>query len=268
MSTLNLYQRKSNFESMLENTYHDDQGNTVYTVHTPLAMSMNRTTTISKTIRDPFGNARTLAAPAAEGSTANENKVTLDTTRNSTSCHDDDASLASGGEHKSVSVNDKPYVPHDVDDKNAPLDSKSAVSKQSGNFDRANFEYIAQIDWKMIKSTKIRFATGQRSGKEIHVKDLFRRQGWGAWGRHHIFTGEDGKEYKWRMVRNHSEMVSNDSSKTLIAKSHAKMLFHSKQNPPRLEIFPTGLHMVDEIFVTFCYIERMRQAMEESTWLS
>ncbi|KAJ3884752.1 hypothetical protein GG344DRAFT_60178, partial [Lentinula edodes] len=47
-------------------------------------------------------------------------------------------------------------------------------------------------------------------------------------------------------------------SKMLVATFHQERLF-SKNNTARLEIFPPGQHMIDEIFVTFTYIERLRE---------
>ncbi|KAJ4471083.1 hypothetical protein C8J55DRAFT_551271 [Lentinula edodes] len=109
-----------------------------------------------------------------------------------------------------------------------------------------NFIYVAQIDWK------------------IPVKDLFRKEGWGFWGRHRVFTGEDGQEYRWNLGRTHPQLVLNDASKMLVATFHQERLF-SKNNTARLEIFPPGQHMIDEIFVTFTYIERLRRAKESLT---
>ncbi|KAJ4471072.1 hypothetical protein C8J55DRAFT_435707 [Lentinula edodes] len=126
-----------------------------------------------------------------------------------------------------------------------------------------NFIYVAQIDWKVFRSSKIRFGTGQRSGLEIPVKDLFRKEGWGFWGRHRVFTGEDGQEYRWNFGRTHPQLLLNNASKMLVATFHQERLF-SKNNTARLEIFPPGQYMIDEIFVTFTYIERLHRAKERS----
>jgi len=76
-----------------------------------------------------------------------------------------------------------------------------------------------------------------------------------------MFTGEDGKEYKWFLRRRYPELTLNDGSNTSIAIFHPKRLF-SKEDRGRLEIFPQGQHMVDEILVTFTYMERVRKARE------
>ncbi|KAJ3913445.1 hypothetical protein F5877DRAFT_17453, partial [Lentinula edodes] len=97
---------------------------------------------------------------------------------------------------------------------------------------------------------------------------LFRKEGWGFWGRRRVFTGEDGQEYRWNLWEDSSpdsnlvlQLVLNDASKMLVATFHQERLF-SKNNTARLEIFPPGQHMIDEIFVTFTYIERLRRAKE------
>ncbi|GAW03025.1 hypothetical protein LENED_004713 [Lentinula edodes] len=53
--SLNLYQRHRGFGPIMNNTYYDDHGDTIYTVHTPFSLSLHRTTTISKAIHDTAG---------------------------------------------------------------------------------------------------------------------------------------------------------------------------------------------------------------------
>ncbi|KAJ3874788.1 hypothetical protein F5051DRAFT_431077 [Lentinula edodes] len=197
MSSLNLHQRRPHdIEAILENTYFDDNGNTIYTVHTPLKLfDSTSITTISKVVHS----------------------------------HSDSDKARS--------------LPPDGDDKH-PTPSHEADG------DRSTFEYIAQIEWKILESSKIRFGWGRHSGREVH----------------RVFTAEDGKEYQWRLSSGHSELVSYDALKTRIATFHPLVLFNSKKNRARLEIFPPGLHMVDEIFVTFIYIEGLLEGKEKSTW--
>ncbi|KAJ4471085.1 hypothetical protein C8J55DRAFT_178152 [Lentinula edodes] len=213
MSSLNLHQRRPHdIEAILENTYFDDNGNTIYTVHTPLKLfDSTSITTISKVVHG----------------------------------HSDSDKARS--------------LPPDGDDKH-PTPSHEADGY------RSTFEYIAQIEWKILESSKIRFGWGQHSGREVLVKDFLRKKGWGSGGRHRVFTAEDGKEYQWRLSSGHSELVSYDALKTRIATFHPLVMFNSKKNRARLEIFPPGLHMVDEIFVTFIYIEGLLEGKEKSTW--
>ncbi|KAJ8082619.1 hypothetical protein PM082_008474 [Marasmius tenuissimus] len=98
------------------------------------------------------------------------------------------------------------------------------------------------------------------------AKDFYRKEGWGPYGRHRVFTAKDGKEYKWLQHSFHSELdsflmydgsieyklITNDGNKTTLAKSVRKSFgLIGKAHPGYLEIFPSGEHMVEEIFVTF-----------------
>ncbi|KAJ3884708.1 hypothetical protein GG344DRAFT_71133 [Lentinula edodes] len=106
MSSLNLHQRRPHdIEAILENTYFDDNGNTIYTVHTPLKLfDSTSITTISKVVHG----------------------------------HSDSDKARS--------------LPPDGDDKH-PTPSHEADG------DRSTFEYIAQIEWKILESSKIRLGS-------------------------------------------------------------------------------------------------------------
>jgi len=61
------------------------------------------------------------------------------------------------------------------------------------------------------------------------------------------------------------KLVKNNSAKTPVAKFHRRNFgfwSKSKKSPAYLEIFPEGEHMVDEIFSTFIYIEKIRSEQE------
>lgn len=144
--SLNFYQRHRNLEPILKNDFYDDQGQTVYKVHTPAGL--NRTTTISKAL--------------------NDNSLT-DTVGH-------DASATSLDEGLQVAVNEE-----SVDDStglNTNSESSAPTSPTPGMLPEAhtNFVYIAQIDWRVIKSTKIRFGDGRYSGREVLAKDFFKKQ--------------------------------------------------------------------------------------------
>jgi len=227
--SLNLYQRHSNFENLINNTYCDDKGNTTYTIHTPSALS-NRTTTISKALHD------SLSEPVSNeaGTSLDDSSPPLD--------GDNATSLSSGTQHSSTP---RPALP------------------PNGTGTRSNFVYVAQIEWRITKDTKLRFGMGQYSGREMLVGKFFRKEGFGFWGRHRVFTGDDGKEYKWCLRRVRPELVLNDGSNTIVATFHPQRFFWGKDRA-RLEIFPQGQHMVDEIVVTFTYVERIRKVRQRA----
>ncbi|KIK64377.1 hypothetical protein GYMLUDRAFT_39922 [Collybiopsis luxurians FD-317 M1] len=194
--SFNLYQKQHNLEPVLNNTWYDDEGYTVYTCHTPFRVSPHRTTTISKSVRE---------------------------------VNNDDTGNDQNSETPSV--------------------------------DRTNIIYLAQIDWNIIKSSKMRFGSGRFSGREIEAKEYIKKEGWSLYGRNCTFTGEDGKKYKWRIVGLNPELILNDTSETPVALFHRETLSTKSSH---LEVFPTGQHMVDEIFVTFIYIEQLRRAQGQS----
>ncbi|KAE9405830.1 hypothetical protein BT96DRAFT_988075 [Gymnopus androsaceus JB14] len=255
--SLKLYQRHPrSLEPILENTYLDVGGQTIYRVHTPFAPTPNRTTTISKTL---YGSPIGIDHPPLSPSTI----------RRVLPKDDNAANLASGSQRESVDDSGLEIEPNASGEASNTAGHEAtnplATRKSRPTLDRegTNFTYLAQIDWRVFKSSKIRFGEGQYSyaGREVHVKDLFKKQGWGWWGRHRVFTGEDGNEYRWRLGRTRPELTLNDALKTPIATFHNQRLF-SRQGCAYLEIFPQGQHMVDEIFVTFIYIERIRRVKQ------
>ncbi|KAJ3837537.1 hypothetical protein EV361DRAFT_802554 [Lentinula raphanica] len=252
--SLNLYQRQRTFEPMMNNTYEDEHGNTAYTVHTPFAFSPHRTTTISRAIHDIQGSGPSSTPVLARRITITGNEQRL----SFTDSHTEGQTLDDDPESLDV----HPRNSHIATAPSYHSSSIPATMTRRRTADH-NFIYVAQIDWKIFRSTRIRFGTGSRSGREILVKDLFNKEGWGFWGRHRVFTGDDGKAYRWNFGRTHPQLVLNDHPDTLIATFHQERLF-AKQNKAYLEIFPLGQHMVDEIFVTFIYVERLRKAKERS----
>ncbi|KAK0186378.1 hypothetical protein F5146DRAFT_1161148 [Armillaria mellea] len=140
-------------------------------------------------------------------------------------------------------------------------DLRGARSEEVDFQDR--FVTLGYIDWKVFVSSVLRF-----NGTEVKATEYLRKQGWGFYGRNRVFTGPDGKEYKWILGASISKLVLNDKSETLIAKYHTRKLglfSPAKARPAYLEITPEGVHMVDDIFFTFIYIEKLRQEEERNT---
>ncbi|KAF9063121.1 hypothetical protein BDP27DRAFT_1335557 [Rhodocollybia butyracea] len=227
--SVNFYQLHGTFGDVINNTYCNPHGATVYTVHTSSVLTPTRTTTISKALHD------SLPEPPRR-----EPGISL--------ADDSPTPLASG---TSDALHNS-----DVD---ADPSTPEPTSPRRGTGVRTNLAYIAQIEWGVFKSSKLRFGIGRYSGREVLVEEFFRKQGFGFWGRDRVFTGEDGKEYKWRLRATYAGLTLNNGSDTLIAVFHPKWPLFTKDGG-RLEIFPRGQHMVDEIFVTFTYVERIRKA--------
>lgn len=102
--------------------------------------------------------------------------------------------------------------------------------------------------------------------------------------RNRIFSGPDGREYKWELretkpeVRylylpcaksplNHIQLYLHDGSNRLIAKYHRP---HggviSTAVLGSLEIFPPGDEVVDLIVTTFIYLEKLRKDRDQASY--
>ncbi|KAF5370532.1 hypothetical protein D9757_010141 [Collybiopsis confluens] len=236
--SLKLYQQKYKRDDNLNDNFVDSNGQPVYKVHTPFAI--HRITTISKTSHYR-PTVSSLSTPSAQGASDEEAEA------------DDVASLDSQRRGRTLSLEER--RPRGEEELPTPGQDETTQSHLD------NFEYVAQIDWRIVKTAKMRFANGRYSGQDVKVSDMFRKEGWGCWGRHRVFTAEDGKEYKWRMKGSYSELILNDGSKKIIAASRP---WKFSMRKPHFEIFPEGLHMIDEIFVTFIFVEELRKTSERA----
>ncbi|KAG6916908.1 hypothetical protein DXG01_004741 [Tephrocybe rancida] len=54
------------------------------------------------------------------------------------------------------------------------------------------FAYFGHVEHNMIASAVLHFGD-----QRYEAKDYFKKDGWGAYGRNRVFTGLDGREYKW-----------------------------------------------------------------------
>ncbi|KAF9070686.1 hypothetical protein BDP27DRAFT_1323246 [Rhodocollybia butyracea] len=224
--SLKLYRRRNGFEASLNNTYCDDHGNVFYTVNTPMKPITKRVTTISK----PF---------------------------DITTGIDENAALVLPVSLRRSAGSDQEE--RDTDSPSTSLSRRGSDASRNG----PAFIYIAQIEYNTKTSSKIRFSTDQHT-KEVEAKTFFRKERKSVWvPRDRIFTGEDGKEYRWHPTTKLTELTSNDDPRTPIATYYRDTALTKVENG-YLEIFPEGQHMADEIFVTFIYVERLRTNTERA----
>ncbi|EAU80768.1 hypothetical protein CC1G_04878 [Coprinopsis cinerea okayama7 len=82
----------------------------------------------------------------------------------------------------------------------------------------------------------------------------------GKYDSERTFVAPDGKEYRWEMQSDRSELCLNDASKTLMGKYHRKKygIFHDK-SPAYFEIQPSAEGIVDVVVLTYVYMECLRQ---------
>ena len=102
--------------------------------------------------------------------------------------------------------------------------------------------------------------------------------------RSYKFTGPDGVEYRWAMgamgvnypkvslfiaspalstLNEALKLVTMDEKKTVVAKFHRAHHITKKQKA-RLEVEPSGMHMLDHIVLTFAFVESRRRERESS----
>ncbi|PPQ99178.1 hypothetical protein CVT24_009269 [Panaeolus cyanescens] len=85
-------------------------------------------------------------------------------------------------------------------------------------------------------------------------------------GSDRIFRGTDGQEYKWTLGKKCSQLYLNSGGKQLIAAFHPRkhgLLGIRARTPPYLEITPLGMEMMDLVFCTFIYVEKIRSEREQ-----
>ncbi|KAJ6616392.1 hypothetical protein B0H10DRAFT_2392384 [Mycena sp. CBHHK59/15] len=98
--------------------------------------------------------------------------------------------------------------------------------------DAANSEWfglLAYIYWHVVGSTVIRFG-----GQDIDAATFFRKENFSLYGciesglitkdREHVFTAQDGKEYRWSHTLYTMKLKVNDASATLMAEYRVKSM--------------------------------------------
>ncbi|TEB27947.1 hypothetical protein FA13DRAFT_1755962 [Coprinellus micaceus] len=125
-----------------------------------------------------------------------------------------------------------------------------------------HFERIGEVQFNTIKHSILTYKNVSQS-----VDKFFRKKAsWVNLGSHRIFTGPDGKEYRWKVANTKPVLYTNDEAQTHVAKFHQQDIISitPKAKAATLEIYPAGEHMVDLIVVTLVYIEKLRRDRERA----
>jgi len=79
--------------------------------------------------------------------------------------------------------------------------------------------------------------------------------------RSRIFTGPDGREYRWKRRNAKVELYLNDDSKRIVAKYHLPHTgwFIKPKNPATLVIEEPAVKIADLVVTTFVYMEKLRR---------
>ncbi|KAJ8583985.1 hypothetical protein M405DRAFT_774760 [Rhizopogon salebrosus TDB-379] len=117
------------------------------------------------------------------------------------------------------------------------------------------FEVMGEIEWHIFRPSKFRFG-----GNEVEAKRFIERRG--LMGRKRVFTGPDGRSYRWDMVSRTRVVVLslNDGSRTVVARSHRVT---GRRRKATLEISPTLAPMMDVVILTFVFVEKLRMEKEQ-----
>ncbi|KAK7691230.1 hypothetical protein QCA50_006333 [Cerrena zonata] len=117
-------------------------------------------------------------------------------------------------------------------------------------------EEIARIHWHLLHSSKLIW-----DEKTLEMKKFLESKGF--WGRARIFTGPDGKNYKWNMGWLTSYLELDDASEApkRVAELHQGNFLKGKKSV--LEIDESVLFMQDLIIITFIFVETRRRDREK-----
>ncbi|KAJ7490956.1 hypothetical protein FB451DRAFT_628376 [Mycena latifolia] len=188
-------------------------------------------------------------------------RLLLTTATPSNSIYTDESGAPKYKVNTPFKVHDRTTAISRVVEHGIPRRRSGSVSGPDGEEEEGErFASLAHIDWHLVEPTVIRFR-----GRELSTRDFFRKVGWGWYGRHRVFTALDGREYKWILGAYTSQLKLNDAAETPVARYSPKKLgLFFKPRKASLEVFSPFEGMVDEIVVTFVYIERLRKTKERA----
>ncbi|KAF7323402.1 hypothetical protein HMN09_00121100 [Mycena chlorophos] len=128
------------------------------------------------------------------------------------------------------------------------------------NVPRASTQEVATIRWNLVHSTVVTFANDNVDHK---TKTWLRHEDVQHGLSLHILTARDGNEYRWSQDRETGQLQlrTTDAEEALVACFHKKHVFPEfLPNRPlaALEVLDGFEKMVDEILVTFIYVDNRR----------
>ncbi|KAJ8595150.1 hypothetical protein M405DRAFT_857545 [Rhizopogon salebrosus TDB-379] len=127
---------------------------------------------------------------------------------------------------------------------------------------RNQFDVIGEIEWHTYTSSKFRFG-----GTEVVTKEFIPKKGFT--GRKRVFTGPDGRSYRWNLNSKIVVLSRNGGFHTEVARSHKATLgIIGKKRKATLEVSPEVAQMMDTVIMTFIYVEKLRMDKEEASNVS
>ncbi|KAJ7018486.1 hypothetical protein C8F04DRAFT_382913 [Mycena alexandri] len=147
------------------------------------------------------------------------------------------------------------------------LDGDIPQREQSGSDtetdDNGRFALLATFSWYVIRWKMVI----QFGGTEMSPATFWRKEKVGVLNWEYVFTARDRKEYRWYFRRYSSTLKVNDVAATIVAeyKVSSVGVVSKPARPASLEISPDFEYMVDEIMVTFIYLEKIRRSQIDPT---
>jgi len=113
---------------------------------------------------------------------------------------------------------------------------------------------VAQIVWQHFEDTVFKFG-----GREVKLGEYLPKLK--AWQRTRIFTAGNGKKYAWASRALVCWLRRNDDSREVVVRKHRRTfgIGSGDAHYAWLEINPELIPILDEIVMSFVYIERRRQ---------
>ncbi|OJA09036.1 hypothetical protein AZE42_09692 [Rhizopogon vesiculosus] len=132
------------------------------------------------------------------------------------------------------------------------------IKPNTGWSRRDQFDVVGEIEWHKLTSSRFRFG-----GTEVVTKEFIPSRGFT--GRKRVFTGPDGRSYRWDLKSKIVVLSQKNRSQTELARSHRKTLgIIGRKRKVMLEVSPEVAHMIDTVIMTFIYVEKLRMDKEET----
>ncbi|KAG2110580.1 uncharacterized protein F5147DRAFT_574421 [Suillus discolor] len=120
------------------------------------------------------------------------------------------------------------------------------------------FDVLGEIEWHTFVSSKFRF-----HGTEVNTEEFIPKRG--LWDRKRVFTGPDGRPYRWDLKSRVVVLSRDDTPRTEVARSHRATLgIIGRKRKAKLEVSPEVAHMMDTVIMTFIYVEQLRRNKEQA----
>ncbi|KAF8510233.1 hypothetical protein BU17DRAFT_70142 [Hysterangium stoloniferum] len=119
-------------------------------------------------------------------------------------------------------------------------------------------DLVAEIQWSAtaLGSSKVTYR-----GVTIEMKSLLERPHFLSTSR--VFTGRDGRQYKWKYTANKFELF-DVLTNALLAESHRyKYGLTGPSRKLNVDISPQATHMLDDVIITFIIVAEERNLNED-----